>query len=132
MFSLLENKDVSGLTKNEALVLIKYYNNGKKLEDIGEEIGVSRQRVQQLRLSAIHKLRFLNNIHYLLGKTSEPVVNDSLDMLGLTTRTYNILTNQGINSINTLRKMGYESFFNIKGIGKEGVAEIVNCLINYK
>lgn len=132
LFSLLKNKKSSGFNKNESLTIIKYYYDGKSLEEIGDELGVSKQRVQQLKTSAIKKLRFLNNIYYLLGKIDEPVKNDSIDMLGLSPRTYNTLTGLGIKSVDTLRKMGYEKFLTIEGFGPKCIAELVNCLINYK
>lgn len=50
-------KAISGLTVRENAVLTKRYLEGKTLEEIGNDLGVQRERVRQIEAKALRKLR---------------------------------------------------------------------------
>ena len=45
------------LDSRSQLILWRFYGEGQTLDEVGEELGVSRQRVMQLRDTALDRLR---------------------------------------------------------------------------
>lgn len=46
------------LTERESVALLRYYRDGKNLEEVAKEFGVSRERIRQVIAKALRKLRY--------------------------------------------------------------------------
>jgi len=58
----LDRKQIVGslidvLTPREEKIIYMLYHNGKTLEDVGQELGISRERVRQIEHKAIRKMK---------------------------------------------------------------------------
>ena len=62
---------LSTLNEREQLVLCRRYKDGKKLREIGEEIGVKQERSRQIETAALRKLRYPRNMFFMTKGVDE-------------------------------------------------------------
>jgi DNA-binding CsgD family transcriptional regulator len=62
--------DVTGLTKREAtILLLRYQSNGEvknTYDEVGKHVGVTRERIRQIKLQALRKIRYHGKIQSFL------------------------------------------------------------------
>ena len=63
------NSDVAGWAERDFDCILQYYRDGKTLEQIGNEYGLSRERIRQLIGRGIKRMRSKKVAEYLTGET---------------------------------------------------------------
>ena len=58
-------------------------------------------------------------------------VGENIDVLGLSTRSYNCLRSAGIDTLDKLSEMTYDDFMKIRNIGRKSLEEILTKARDY-
>lgn len=104
------------LREVERLVLDLRDNSGMTLEQIGEKIGLTKQRIHQIEEKA-----------RLLVKLSE--MADENPILKLSRRAQNVLSRMGIKSIHDMAGMNYDMLRKENACGEKTADEIIDMMI---
>lgn len=101
--------------------------NGATLSELSKQYHFSRERVLQIEKRAN---RIMNNFYKKDQLKSEPT--PKLDELELSVRTYNVLINAGISTIEELLKTPIRKLITIKNIDKDKfIGELKSTLASY-
>lgn len=111
-------------------------------KEIGEKLGVGKERVRQIHLRAIRK--FERNISRLISKQASPriIIKGSedyqlfvrmpvYDLAEFSVRTSNSLKNDGITTIEDLLRKTERELLITPNFGKKSLLEIKNALAKY-
>jgi len=116
-------KAIDKLNDRERYVLTERYINDKTLEEIGHQLGVSRQFIEQTEREGRRML--VATIYFGKG--------DRIENLGLPKGTYELLVKAGVTSITKLDEMAKRNTLTkINGIGATKASGILVRLIKYK
>lgn len=140
------------LTERERRVLDFRYKDGLTFEGIGKHECVTRERIRQIHVKALRKLRNPQRLNYLkygvsgviarktesareaalasLPKPDKPE-NIPLEELELSVRSYNCLKRAGMNTLREVSEMTFYELCNVRNLGKKSVDEICAVLTNY-
>ena len=140
------------LTERERRVLDFRYKEGLTFEAIGKCECVTRERIRQIHVKALRKLRHPERLIYLkygvsgvirwktesareaalasLPKPDKPE-NIPLEELELSVRSYNCLKRAGKNTLRELSEMTFEELCNVRNLGKRSIDEICAVLTKY-
>lgn len=129
-------------------VLIKRYKYGLQLEELGQEYGVTRERIRQLETLALRALiapprhvqmlqsginEYCTHLQTTSPSQSSGLKNTctttSLADLQLSIRTYNCLLRGGIDTVEKLNAATDDDIMRIRNLGKRCYAEIYNILV---
>lgn len=141
------------LTERERRVLDFRYKNGLTFEEIGKRECVTRERIRQIHVKALRKLRHPERLNYLkygvsgvirwktesareaaLASLPKPDIkpeNIPLEELELSVRSYNCLKRAGMNTLREVSEMTFYELCNVRNLGKKSVDEICAVLTNY-
>ena len=141
------NSALDSLSKREQLVITQRYVEQKTLAEIGFGLNVSRERVRQILLAALKKLRRPHLKRLLLtGQADATAADDILtgwelktpiSDIGLSQRAYNILRRRTVaETVGDLLKVKAEKgdqgfaewLMSMNQIGKGTAEEIITCL----
>jgi len=110
---------------------------GHTLEEVGQEFGVTRERIRQIEARAYEKIREISVIFHQ-GK-KKPIKKIMVDLngikvrwLSLSTRTANSLEKGNIDTIGKLTEKynkGKNSLLELEGMGQKGLDEIQELLL---
>lgn len=156
----ISNISCSRLTQREQDI-VKQRADGKTLEEIAAQYGVTRQRISQIEAKALFKLMYVSKsrlitetikeleierdsyireykekLKFLMPNTELPPVPPSaldltIEFLDLSVRSYNILKHANINKVSDLVSLDYNSVLNLKHMGRKSMEEIVYKLKDY-
>lgn len=77
----------SGLTENEQQVIISWYRDNKTLEKIASEMGLSKERIRQLRVRACGKITYDHNLlKFLIYGVKGCIANSAASINGIPTK----------------------------------------------
>jgi predicted DNA-binding protein YlxM (UPF0122 family) len=136
---------ISLLPNRSRVIIQQHYGNNLTYEKIGEELHITRQRVQQLVKKALRELMRSNRSIYLynglegarelIEKTKNMPLIEELDVykpepdyiskLRLSKRTYNTLIRNNIKTIGQLMSMSEEDLYNLPRMGEKTLHEIM-------
>ena len=131
----------------DELKVMKMRANGKTLQEIGNEIGVSKERVRQICVFLANriyrnegnrllltegikgncKLQLRLNANVTLSGFGEDD-ETSVALLGLSERTYNALTASGYQTVGDIRSLKRSDIQKIKKLGNKGIREVCKQL----
>ena len=83
-------------------------------------------------ISNTNNINLKNNYKDLIEIDSKKYVDEKIEELNLSKRSYNCLKRNGINKISEIMNKDVEYFLSIKNMGKKSVDEIISALSNYK
>ena len=133
------------LKPKEQIVLEMRFIEGMTLAAIGRMIGVTRSRAGQVLAKSLRKLRHHSRREYMENGISmmpdeipstieesklnlDEYQHQSIDILPLTMRTYNILRRTGLVTIGAILEKSPEELRALRGMGKHGSAEVRRSL----
>lgn len=138
---------ISGLSEKEQRVIELRYKNRKTLKEVGDDLGVSRERIRQIEARMFRKLRSPSRTKYLMYgingvnerdeklkqerlNSFEQMPNRSVDDYNLSVRAFNCLHRKGLKTRDDVLKYIAEngSLLNIRCIGKITNQEIYDKL----
>ena len=140
------------LTERERRVLDFRYKGGLTFEEIGKRECVTRERIRQICVKLLRKLRHPHRLDYLkygvsgvirrksesarekalasLPKHDKPE-DITLEELVLSVRSYNCLTRAGMNTLRDVSEMTFDELCHVRNLGKKSIDEICAVLTNY-
>lgn len=132
-FEAIESTDQ--LNSKEKSVILKFYQEQKDIACIAEEMGISRQRVSQIKKSAMDGVRtglYLNNF----GTERKENIGKPINFDDLSTRTRNVLLRNRLRTvediINYITKQKEEepaeAIKRLRNVGTKTAAEILDML----
>ena len=141
------------LTERERRVLDFRYKGGLTFEAIGKRECVTRERIRQIHVKALRKLRHPERLYYLkygvsgvirwksesareAALASVPKLDIKpedipLEELELAVRSYNCLKRAGMNTLREVSEMTFYELCNVRNLGKKSVDEICAVLTGY-
>lgn len=120
------------LNEREQLILV-WHLDGKSLQEIASELGLSRERIRQIidRIwgKLAHELNYDKSVAPAKLKLAEDSIYHYRDILSA--RTLNSINNNGINTLSELEKVvnsNPSALHSMAGIGNRGQKEILELL----
>lgn len=122
------------LTEREQRVL-DLKNEGKNLEQISKEFGVTRERIRQIERRALLKLdcqkrreeetrKRVNAVEML----KDSINNVGIDCLNLSVRAYNCLVRANILTMKDLLNLTMEDFYKVRNLGNQSLKEVIEAV----
>ena len=147
-------KAMEHLTEKEQKVLTLRYKHDFTLDDVAAEFNVTRERARQIENKALRIIgsageRQLWDFEYIKYETARVArveylkhlkidfanagadADVRIDVLGLSTRSYNCLRRSGIDTLTKLSEMTYDDFMNVRNIGRKSLEEIIEKAREY-
>lgn len=132
---------LQSLTERENFVLSERYTRLMTYDKIGKSLGVSRERIRQICKKALRKLRHPSRLNLIkqgadyngrLKKLNEikrsvnieKCTHLSLDDVGLSVRTYNVLRRAGFQTFSDIAHLELDELMTIKNCGRRTIEEI--------
>lgn len=146
-FWVLNNlRGVSNVNPKYKQAMILYFYTGLTYDEVGEKLGVTRERVRQMNVKTLRIIRGNHGVAFKIGldnylkelkEKEEYVKSDNyipLEELGmLSVRTYNVLKRAGINDLESLYAE-YEKdrlMSTIRNMSARGLEEVKSVLKQY-
>ena len=133
---------ISDFSKREQQVLGLRYEHDLSLDDVAKEFHVTRERIRQIEHKAFRKIRSLGrrklwDVEYIKDEAArnarfEWILNSkpadtgtSIDILDLSTRTYNCIRRSGIKTVEELSTMTFDDLIKIRNFGRHSLEELL-------
>lgn len=123
------------LTEREKEMLFLYYKNGMTYEQVAKQFGVTRERVRQIVVKSIRKLRSTSGLVFLFGegaKESKYFTNRLALPDELSRRERNALYRAGVYGMREFVGLTLDDLLNIKWIGKQSAEHIMEVVEKYR
>ena len=146
---------LSTLNEREQLVLCRRYKDGKKLREIGEEIGVKQERSRQIETAALRKLRYPRNMFFMTKGVDEYIkkrckveyergyqvgynagyqqgvdeASNGVSKAGISVTIVSLpieALDMSVRSFNALRRAGYVTIGDLLNVDEKGIIHIKN------
>lgn len=146
---------LSTLNEREQLVLCRRYKDGKKLREIGEEIGVKQERSRQIETAALRKLRYPRNMFFMTKGVDEYIkkrckveyergyqvgynagyqqgvdeASNGVSKAGISVTIVSLpieALDLSVRSFNALRRAGYVTIGDLLNVDEKGIIHIKN------
>lgn len=139
------------LTERERRILGFRYKEGLTYEEIGKRECVTRERIRQINVRFLRKLRHPGRLGYLkygvsgvisrktesaraaaIDSLQKPDITDmTLEELELSVRSYNCLKRAGIDTLHEIAEMTFDELCHVRNLGKKSIDEICAALTKY-
>ena len=141
------------LTERERRILGFRYKDGLTFGEIGKRECVTRERIRQIYVRALRKLRNFSRSDYLkygvsgviarktesareaaLASLPKPDIKEPdipLEEIELSVRSYNCLKRAGISTLHEIAEMTFDELCLVRNLGKKSVDEICAVLTKY-
>lgn len=122
------------LTEREKEMLFLYYKNGMTYEQVAKQFGLTRERVRQIVVKSIRKLRSTSGLVRLFGecaKESKWFTNRWALPDELSTRERNALRRAEVYGMKEFVELTLEDLLNVKWIGEQSAEHIMEVVEKY-
>jgi len=125
----LENIVEDVLDERDRAILKALYADNMSLLEIGKILGITRERVRQIKLRALRKIGqriTVEKYQRELGSNTYYISKNELDALGLSVRAFNCLARASVETLDELLSMTLDQLSRVRGLGRKTYQEIID------
>lgn len=125
----LENIEENVLSERDRVILKALYADNMTLRDIGKILGITGERVRQIKLRALRKIGHRITIEKYqreLESNAFYISKNELDELDLSVRAWNCMLRSNVKTLDELLAMTPDQIIRIRNLGRKTYQEIID------